>query len=60
MKKEVPKLEQHHATKTGIGKNQRYYFWRDCSTATHHHYDACFDTRSKELLRKNETEKGTG
>ena len=26
MKKEVPTLEQQHATKTGMGKDQRYYF----------------------------------
>ena len=27
-----------------IGKNQRYYFWHDRSTANHHHYDVGFDT----------------
>ena len=49
MKKEVPTLEQQHATKTGMGKDQRYYFWRDRSPATYPHYGTCFDIRSKSV-----------
>ena len=40
-----------------MGKDQRYYFWRDRSPATYPHYGTCFDIRSRAFKKERNQKK---